>query len=232
MALHSRDPTVYTFALQACAGAADPHCALLSPEQLARLDPDNAASWLRVAHAAAMRRDAAGVAEAMHHASVSPRIEFLEQRFEALALAVIPDSAATLDKAVLATAMVGSQAAFEQSAYHDLSRYCTPARMTDANLRQTCEALARLLVGHGRSMLELAIGQKIGADAGWPDEQQEAISARLHAYGQRLLDATAASPGREMSCAMLERTLALRHEVASRGERAVLDAELQEGGWV
>ena len=75
LAVVSQDPLVYVIALEACKGSAEggaANCALLSLEQWARLDPDNAQPWLELAAQAQREHDVDAELDAMRHAALVP----------------------------------------------------------------------------------------------------------------------------------------------------------------
>jgi len=52
-------------------------------------------------------------------------------------------------------------------AYLPAFQYCARERMTDANLQQTCDRLARVLMESGDTLIDYGLGRRLGERAGW-----------------------------------------------------------------
>jgi hypothetical protein len=205
LALASNDPTIYAMAIQACkrrspAAGTGQACQLLSPDQLAQLDPDNLMTWLDVAAAALARGDAGSVAEAMHRASQSHVVRERTDEFTALALSALPPEVSDAERLHVLVAVVGMQAGLTQSGYQTVGRYCTVEATRDANRRQTCAAIAERMVTQGRTLLQWAIGRRIGERVGWPADRVDLIGAKVEAFKQAFVDRWEHAPGGPFSC--------------------------------
>ena len=236
LALRNSDPTIYAMALAACdRRAVEPQqaqaCQMISAEQGAHLDADNAAAWLQVAAQAERRREPDAVAAALHRASVAPRIDYRVLDFAPLALAFLPATLSRAERAQLVVAGIGIQAALAVPQYQVISKSCAEARMADSNQRQTCAALAELLVTKGPTLIDLHIGRRIGERAGWPPERVEGLGAKFEALMQVMIDQQMGAPGGHLSCATAERAERWWREQAPIGERAAAERALVRTGW-
>jgi hypothetical protein len=180
LAAHSDNPSAYALAMAGCGGVLPPRqrgsgwCRLLGAEQWARLDPDNALPWLAVAGAAHERGDAAGEADAMHHASVAHLADDRTSLLPRLVAELMPGDVPSALRTQAIIDVLGVQAALPYAGYHAAMRYCSAEAARDGNRRQQCAALAALLVERGMTWADAAIGRGIGARAaGWPSERIE-----------------------------------------------------------
>lgn len=235
MAVRSSDPTVYAFALHSCQwrgpdGSRPPACQLVSHAQAARLDADNGAVWLHIAAEAHARQDSDGVAAALHRATAATTVKQRQFDFASLALAALPPSLPPAERTSTLVALIGLQAALGALPYRATTAYCARSLMADANRRQTCDAVAELLVGKGHSLIDFAIGRRIGEAAGWPRERVELLAARSEASMHAFNDALSAAPGGMVGCAAFQLAEQWHHDIALRGERAAAEALLARAG--
>jgi hypothetical protein len=223
LALRTHDPTIYSMALEVCETPAviEGHgqaCQMVSAEQMARFDPDNLATWLAVAAAAEQRGEMGNVAAAMHRASLSRSARLHSDAFFGLALDAIHVDAPATERMNILVAAIGIQAAFAVPQYQAASRRCSVQAMQDMNLRQTCAAIADLMVTRGRSMLELAIARGIGERAGWPADRVDLIRAKIDAYQRALLNRLDSSPGGPVGCQAMRFAETWWRAVSEHGE--------------
>jgi hypothetical protein len=224
---------IYAFAQTACENTArprNPSCQMVSAEQAARLDADNAVAWINVAAQAAPRREPDAVAAAMHRASVATRIQDRTLDFLPLALAALPAQASRTERGWLVVGLVGVQAALPVKYYSLVSQYCNDATMADGNRRQTCAALAERLVANGSTLLDLDVGRRIGERAGWPRERLEGLSARREAYQRAMLDDAGGASGDQFSCDALDRLARWWDSAGTKGERAAAEEAIARAG--
>ena len=235
MALHTSDATVYALALAACAtggpiAGTNQSCLMLSAERAAQLDPDNAAAWVDLAAAAQQRHETDAVAAAIYRASVATQVQGRSQMFAALALAALPAHLPPPERTSVVVRLIGIQAGLLGTDYRSVVTYCSAVGMTDSNRRQTCEALAELLVARGTTVVDLAIGRSIGARAGWPAERVEQLSARVEAYMWAPFNEFFAAPRGPMSCASMRRTEQWWSAPAGKGQRAYAEEAVARAG--
>lgn len=195
LALADRDPLVYALARGVCALprgdiqqgelSAPAGCGQLSAQGQAEREPDNAAAWLAVAAEAEARGDAAGVAEALHRASVAPTLDSHWGRTTGIVLNALPQDLPPLARMLTLVDAIGTEAARTPfGGTRTLSRYCSAAEMQDANRHQTCEALARLLIERSGNMLERMIGIRIAERVGWSEERTLRLRDEMQAWAK------------------------------------------------
>ena len=219
MAATTNDPQVYALAFNTC-GQAQPNagaCQLLSADQWARLDPDNATPWLFVLAQAGQRRDVAAQNEALFRLSASRRSEQHFFALPALLLTHLPGDEAALPAAlILATEAIGVEAAWTVPGYQDLVALCRPTALRDSNRRQTCGAVAELLVERSDTLLDYGIGIALGRQLGWPAERLERLRGERAAYYESLVTKSADAPF--PGCAEVQRELATVERRVRLGE--------------
>lgn len=225
MALNTRSPQVYAFAMTACQGhRQEGVCLQISPEQWARLDPDNAVPWLHVAADARDRRDASGTAEALFRVSRASRSDAHWGALTGLAISRLPAELPLLDKVALAADVLAIEVAAPPPLV-PVSQYCSAAEVRDANRQQTCADVAEVLVNKGSSLLDVSLGASIGRRVGWPAERLSALQDERDAIAQLGEQAVPAHP---WSCAALGHTLNHMVAVGQHGELVAMRRALKQ----
>src|SRR5262249_3197170 len=151
LAAGSEDPAVYAIALSMC-GPADradtsSACRQLSLERWARLDADNAVPWLLLAGEARVRHDSKAEADAFGQASKAHKVDSYRASLYAFSEPALPQDVTPLERAYLATEVIGVEAALPSPQDRAASQHCSSMR--DDNVRQECDSLAELLVTKG-----------------------------------------------------------------------------------
>jgi hypothetical protein len=232
-AQQTRDPVIYAFARQACsrAGPQPAACAMLSPHRMAALDPQNVVPWLWVAEEATRVGNAQGVEEAVYRASLATESRLREYAFAVFALSSIPADWPTWDAVFASAQVLQIHAALSLPSYLPMVKVCSAERTRDANVRQTCDRLAQVLVEKGDTLVDHGIGRRLGERAGWPADKVELLNARRAAYTKASLDGdTLASGSGHGPCGQLVRNVQLALAHARDGERAYAQARLAESG--
>ena len=231
MAAATSDPRVYALAFNTCGRAqpAEGACQLLSPEQWARLDPDNAAPWLFVLAQAGQRRDAAAQNEALFRLSTSARSDQYFFAVPGLVIEHLPtDEAATPAVLTLAAEAIGLAAAQSVSSYQTLLEQCKPSALRDANRRQTCGAAAELLVERSDTLLDFGIGVALGQRVGWSEDRIDRLRGEQSAYVESLGTSSALGPAD--GCSGIRRDLATLGRHARLGEVGALREWVAQSG--
>ena len=224
MALTTRSPKVYALAMNACQKhRKEGVCLQLSPEQWARLDPDNAVPWLHVAADAGDRREAPTAAEAFFRVSRAARSDAHWGAMVGLVLAKLPTDSPILDKVALASEVLAVEAAAPMPLV-PASQYCAVAEVRDANRQQVCSAMAEVLVNKGSSLMDVALGASVGQRVGWPAERLSAVHDERDALMQVNQQPQAAHP---WSCLALVRTLNQLTEMGQHGELGAMRRALK-----
>jgi len=163
VALRSTDPRAYGLAWQAChsrnAGAA---CEQLSLRRWVQLEPNNAWPWLGLLDEARRRGDASGVEEALHRAARAQRSDGGFGRFVGSVDEVLPADAPVGGRTELQVELIGRSAAFVIGWQVALLSVCSAEAARDANRRQNCMAIARVLAGQGRDLIDVGMGARLG----------------------------------------------------------------------
>lgn len=178
LAASSRDPFVYRLAAEACrihlpSLVPDGACQLVSAEQWVRIDPSNATPWLHLAELARARQDPFGEAEAIYRASIATSSNEHWGALPRLVSQTITSDTQQLSKTIAINDAWGVQMSFAPLA--SPTRHCSADAVRDSNRRQTCEALATLLVDKGRTSLDAKIAHALGEHVGWPKERLQAL---------------------------------------------------------
>lgn len=229
----TRDPVVYAFAQQACSrpGAQAAACGLLSAHRMAALDPQNVVPWLWVAEEATRLANAQGVLEAVHRASLAKESRLREYAFAALALAAIPPAWPPWEAVFASAHVLQIHAALRLPSYLPMVKHCSEENTRDANVRQTCDRLAQVLVENGDTLVDHGIGRRIGERAGWAAERVQLLNARHAAYMKAALDGDSLASGSgHGSCGQLVRNVELALAHALDGERSYVQGRLAESG--
>ena len=224
MALTTRSAQVYALAMRACQShRKEGVCLQLSPEQWARLDPDNAVPWLHVAADAGDRREAPTAAEAFFRVSRATRADAHWGAVTGLVLSKLPTEMPILDKAALADDVLAIES-LAVLPFVPASQYCSVADVRDANRQQVCSAMAEVLVNKGSSLMDVALGASIGQRVGWPAERLAAV----HDERDALLQVNEQlHPPQPWSCPALVRTLNQLTEIGLIGELGAMRRNLK-----
>jgi hypothetical protein len=170
------DARVYALAMQECQLArGQGSCALLSPDQWARLDDGNALPWLYILQRARDRNDAAQMEEALYRIGMATRYET-----SMFAIAgKVADRAGASDVDTVAALLLGVDAVGVAAARNDpfqaLAQACRGAALADANRRQACELAAATLAERSDSLAAGVIGASIGRRLGWPADRVDKL---------------------------------------------------------
>jgi hypothetical protein len=186
----TRDPFVYALGLKLCGSptlgnvSPAPSCQLLSAEQWARMEPDNADAWMHVAEHAAVRKDDAGLADAMNHLSHATVNRGYADQAGAIIDAAIPPGP---DEMALWVMNMGTiVGTLSWSPVATATSYCAAAAMADSNRAQVCDRVAHVLTERSSRLVDQRIGIRIGERAGWPAEQVAAMRSENDALNRVL----------------------------------------------
>jgi hypothetical protein len=205
MAAHTADPLVYAAALEACGahrfGAApSAACTTLNTRQWARIDPGNAAPWLRLAQESLAMKDEAGLAEAVYQVAQANTLDWHANDAATIAMQALPRTISPLQRAVMVHEAWDMQSTWTLPSYRGLSAFCEASG--DVNRAQLCDAAATLLVGTGGTHADLRLGMRIGRILGWDEQRLE----HLHLQRDVLSRALARVPFHDQpySCASID----------------------------
>lgn len=191
IARRSSDPVVYAIALEACgmqqAGTSTPGCDSLSSTQWARLEPTNAAPWLRLAQEAQASGDTLGLAEAIYRITQAEKIDWHANDAAVLAMQALPEGTASLARTVMMHEAWSAQVNWTPASYQGLLQFCELSG--DVNRAQVCNDAAKLFVRAGTSPAELRAGIRIGQNLGWDAQHVEDLRLRRDVLSRAIANA-------------------------------------------
>jgi hypothetical protein len=231
-ALSSTDARVYALAFKVCGGSSgrgEGACRMLSAEQWARLDPDNAAPWQFIFAAAAARGDRAAQDDALFRMASARRSALGYFDVAGAVLEATPDDeASTLAAWAMVTEAIGVESAVALSGMQPLVQACKGSALRDANRAQICASLAEAMTERSDTLLERMIGAAIGRQIGWPAERTDRVRGEYSAYSAQ----TAPLPGdgNEFGCARIRRDLDTVRRHATLGEVGAMRAWVVASG--
>ncbi len=228
----STTPAVYAAAIDACASwarAVAPACQLVSVGQWARIDPDNADAWLHVAGEAAEHKDGAALDDAMNHVAHARASRTYGDLLPLLADAAVPAESADFDAAQMHYATLTLFGGWTLPPLQTVTRYCAQPMLADSNRRQTCDAVAHQFVDNGSTLIERAIGIKLGSRLGWPAETVTAFRQEQDAM-QRAELRTRGDYNDFTSCNAVATSQKLMRQVGRLGEVGAARAALAASG--
>jgi hypothetical protein len=184
LATGAGDPAVYAMAMNACntySGDASGACQRLSLDQWARMDPDNAVPWLVIAGKARATHDARAEAEAFGKAARAHKSDRYNDSLLGFAAAEQPADISPLEQWYFAMEAIGIESATGLPEYMAALNHCSIEAMQDSKAKEECNALAELMVAKGTTLVDLGLGMKIGARAGWPTARIDALTQQRKA---------------------------------------------------
>jgi hypothetical protein len=230
-ALSSGDPAVYALALAHCRGATEGPCSQLSAAEWAVLEPDNGVPWLLIASAARARAAWSEEAQAFEHLSKAQHFEPYTWSVLTFGEALLPGEKMPVARLRLSVFAFGVEAA-TMIPYQEISRHCSVEALQEALTRQQCAAVAEILVSKSGTLLDLGVGQRIGAKAGWSRARVQSLQEHWQALQGVAIGAWSpdSASAQEGSCAWIERQNSWLREVSVKGERAALEEQLLLSG--
>jgi len=222
LALTSQSPELYGLAWRVCStdGAQDGAsvCRMLSAEQWARLDPDNAVPWASVLDRARLREDGAAESDALYRMSLSRTVDGRAGRLPGLVMANVPAGTPPLETEALVAEVAAQEGeGWTQKVSALGTEACTAAAARDPERLQRCGALAETLWNHGRKPLDLTTAVRIGKAIGWPAERLQPMQDEAGALFQALSQALG---GPSRSCDAVRRRISQYDESGRLGEVA------------
>jgi hypothetical protein len=234
LAAGAADPAVYAMALSMCGTfpgtASDGACARISLQRWADLDPANAVPWLVLAGNARRRHNDREEADAFSQAAVASKVDSYSDSLYAFAEPEMPRDATPLERSFLAVEVVGVEAALSLPQGSVLSQRCSDASVQDTLIRQQCSSLAELLVTRGTTLMDLGLGARIGARAGWSPERVRELMQDRNALEQVIMQVTPADSETLWTCEAVGRMNAYMALRARKGELGAAWELLEQSG--
>jgi hypothetical protein len=234
LAVGSGDPAVYAMAVYACNTYSDAapsgSCQQISLQHWSTIDADNAAPWLLLAGKARAANDAASEAAAFGRATASHKVDAYNFSLYSVTEPALPSDLTPLERWTLTIELIGIESATASLQNGIAARHCSADAMRDAQTRQQCSALAELLVNKGTTLLDLSIGTRIGARAGWPQARVTSLEDQRDALMQVGTQAESDGGGDMWSCESVRRGNAYMSQQAHLGELGALRDALEQSG--
>lgn len=223
LAIASRSPQVYGWAMRACEGRqGEGNCQMLSTEQWTRLDANNGWVWLQAATQAQARGDNAAVGEAVYRLSRASAVDSRTGALVTLSLARLPNDVSLLGRGVIARELATLDAV-SPSPHLVASRYCSAESVQDANRRQICADVAGVLLEKGTSLTDLGLATVIGERVGWTAERVQSLREERAALLQLSIE-PAVGPRGAWSCEAMGSAVQQSAIAGRQGELAALRA--------
>jgi hypothetical protein len=234
LAVGTSEPAVYAVALDMCAShpraRPGPECRQLSAQRWTQLDPGNAVPWLLLAEDAHRRHDMAGEADAFAHAAGAAKVDSYSDSIYAFAAAELPPDVTPLQRAYLATEVIGVEAAVSDPHYAIAARHCTADALRDTDVRQQCNALAELLVSQAPDLLDQSVGKLLGTKLGWSAERIAQIAQQQDAMMEAIQELSPIDDSQSWSCTAVARLNAYLDQRVLLGEVAAANELLERSG--
>lgn len=210
---NTSDPAIYAQALHVCQnwGREMAACNVITVEQWVRLEPDNMQPWLQLAERADVRKDTAGLHEALFRASKAKTDRSYANFTVAQLFSTGTGELSELELRFGVSSGAGLAAAWTLRGFQAASAYCSAELVVDANRRQVCEALASAMTSHSESLVGTAIGARVGGQLGWSSDRVDSIRNQSRALGQFAWSNQLGLPDPQSieadDCGMYQRTL-------------------------
>ena len=231
LAVGSTNSVAYAIALHGCTvkGAAEASaCALLSPAQWARLDPDNAWPWLELAAHAREQGDAPTEEQAMWQAAHAGRMDDVAGKLSNLVDQGLGQSIPRLQRTLVLAMSWQLQSGWQSPVARQAEHYCAGgALLVDGPRRLLCDRLAQTLVTHGDRVEDFALGATLGARLAWPGTRLLALRQEADALADAAQFQTMVT---DVSCDSIERIQGWLHAVGTGGEVQAARAVLAHSG--
>lgn len=132
-------------------------CAALSVERLEALEPTSAVPWLMRLNDSFGRHDEAGVSLALYQLAQRPGAPVSGRLLTATVAEIIDDVPRPGEAMVLAAVVAEDQLSRMDASFAVAGRACQPEALKDANRRQLCERVARMMPERTRDLLEARV---------------------------------------------------------------------------
>ncbi len=175
-------------------------------------------------------KDPAAAAAALGKAAAAHKADGYNWSLLAYAQPEMPADASPTEQYVLATSLIGYEAAWASPLYNVVTNLCSKEGVADAGVRQNCEALADLLISHGTTLIDLSIGASIGSNLGWPSERLKHLSQERNALMQVLMEPMASDGSDQWDCNHVRSGNELLRQITRIGELGAAREALEGSG--
>jgi hypothetical protein len=234
LAVSTKDPAIFALAYIKCTkGGADvasqDACPQLNLDDWSRTDVDNAVPWLRLAAKAHGEGDGTAEADAMAHAAQAHEYEPYNWSVFSFTEAAIPKDVTATDRWILATQVIGVEAAMPMP-YQPLFQYCSRDAQSDVAVRRQCSALAELMVSKAATLVDSSVGKSLGARVGWSAERIDSLAQEMKASMWAINEMTGMDPKQQWSCDSVARGNAYMSQFVELGERGLARQAIENSG--
>jgi hypothetical protein len=221
LAMESQDPAVMAWAQGECNRAlGDGSCLGLTARHWVRAEPGNLIAWLSL-----MAEEPLARAEALHGMANATTADMRFGLFMATAMAAAPATLSTFARQELALNLIDIHAATPLPMLSGMVRECKAPALADANRRQQCDAIVKVLVHHSRELLTWALGLRMAETLGWPAPQLAALQSEKAAIQTAMPLGDLHQP---YSCASTLSTQRWIRDMGANGELATLRSARQK----
>lgn len=218
LALRTTDGRVVQWALATCQRGAPGACLGLNARHWVRAEPGNVIAWLQLAHDEPDSLD-----EALHGMTQARYADVGYRALATLVEAALDENTPSVQRMSAVMAAIGIDGSIPIPAVRSLTqKACMPALLADANRRQQCDAIARVMTAGGRDALSWSIGRRLAEWAGWPQAELQRLQDELTLLRTISTTELPISPTQPYSCA----------SVASMRQWMKTVAEVGEMGWL
>ena len=193
LAAGAGDPAVYAIAIGLCnTKLSDPvaagACQRISLSEWTRVDPDNAVPWLATAQEARRKGEPQAEAAAFARAADAHEINNVSDSLLSFGLSELPREITPAEKMAIGIELIGYEAAWAGPELTEIMRFCSVETLRQDDAHKECAAVAELLVNHGGTIINLAVGARLGEHVGWSAERLQGISQERVTLFQLLPD--------------------------------------------
>jgi len=184
LAQESNDPQIYAWAYRGCqaiTGRVQGACSFITAGQWTYLDPLLADAWMAAAAEARLRKDGAGVEDAMFHVAHAERVDLGFAALAAEILNHVPTDDETLPGL---SGLLVQASGIEASRLRGLAstlEHCSEKELVDSNRRETCARIAAVMTDRSTATSARSMGGELGKRLGWPSERLDALQRELDA---------------------------------------------------
>ena len=221
LAQDASDPQIYAWAYRGCqsaTGSSQGACSFINVGQWTYLDPLLADAWMAAAAEARLRKDGAGVEDAMFHVAHAERVDLGFAALAAEILNHVPTDDETLPGL---SGLLAQASGIEVSRVRGLVstlEHCGEKELVDSNRRETCERIAAVMIDRSMTSPARHTGGELGKRLGWPAERLDVLQRELDA-GQAAVERQSERAAKEpQSCGAFRFEVERAHDIVRWGE--------------
>lgn len=230
LAVATKNKTAQTFANMACYSTTsqlnEQTCKQLVFSDWTKSDPDNALPWVLKAEKAFRIGNDTATTDALDHAARARYYTAYDNIAIDAAESTFPNDMPLIEKHTIIGKLFNYQASWQIDQLHAISEMCSKVAIQNDQRKIACSTLGDLMVNHGNSLLDVAMGESVGKRCGWSKQKIEAIENMKNLLIRTLKSNSIDS----LDCESLERENHYAKRVGEIGERrALLELTNQAG---